>query len=138
MSVVNQIDITLLEGLTLTANYSYEQRKQLYRYRNNSFEYSRRQGVTQTFTSQEVSLTTMKKTNLSPVTHMLNYYATFEHSWAKKHNLKVVAGKSGAETYRNVNKDTSMTNLSNDNLDSLSAVTLPESVLTVSRRYQCL
>lgn len=32
LSVVNQIDITLLEGLTLTANYSYQQRKQLYRY----------------------------------------------------------------------------------------------------------
>lgn len=130
LSVVNQIDITLLEGLTLTANYSYQQRKQLYRYRNNSFEYSRSQGVTQTFTSGSI-FNNYEEDESFPVTHMLNYYATFEHSWAKKHNLKVVAG-SQYETYRNVNKDTSMTNLSNDNLDSFSAVT-PESVLTVSQ-----
>ena len=130
LSVVNQIDITLLEGLTLTANYSYQQRKQLYRYRSNSFEYSRSQGVTQTFTSGSI-LNKYEEDESFPVTHMLNYYATFEHSWAKKHNLKVVAG-SQYETYRNVNKDTSMTNLSNDNLDSFSAVT-PESVLTVSQ-----
>lgn len=130
LSVVNQIDITLLQGLTLTANYSYQQRKQLYRYRNNSFEYSRSQGVTQTFTSGSI-FNNYEEDESFPVTHMLNYYATFEHSWAKKHNLKIVAG-SQYETYRNVNKNTSMTNLSNDNLDSFSAVT-PESVLTVSQ-----
>ena len=130
LSVVNQIDITLLQGLTLTANYSYQQRKQLYRYRNNSFEYSRSQGVTQTFTSGSI-FNNYEEDESFPVTHMLNYYATFEHSWAKKHNLKIVAG-SQYETYRNVNKNTSMTNLSNDNLYSFSAVT-PESVLTVSQ-----
>ena len=82
LSVVNQIDITLLEGLTLTANYSYQQRKQLYRYRNNSFEYSRSQGVTQTFTSGSI-FNNYEEDESFPVTHMLNYYATFEHSWAK-------------------------------------------------------
>ena len=130
LSVVNQIDLTLLEGLTLTANYSYQQRKQLYRYRNNTFDYSRSQGVTQTFTSGSI-FNNYEEDESFPVTHMLNYYITYEHTWAKKHNFKAVAG-SQYETYRNVNKDTSMTNLSNDNLDSFSAVT-PESVLTVSQ-----
>lgn len=130
LSVVNQIDVTLMKGLTLTANYSYQQRKQLFRHRNNSFDYSRTQGVMQTFTSGSI-FNNYRENEYFPVTHMLNYYATFEHTWANKHNLKVVAG-SQYETYRNVNKDTSMTNLSNDDLDSFSAVT-PESVVTVSQ-----
>ena len=108
MSVVNQIDITLLQGLTLTANYSYQQRKQLYRYRNNSLSIHASQEVTQTFTSGSI-FNNYEEDESFPVTHMLNYYATFEHSWAKKHNLKIVAGRQ-YETYRNVNKNTSMTN----------------------------
>ena len=131
LSVVNQIDVTLLKGLTLTANYSYQQIKQLYRYRGNSFEYSRKQGETQTFTSGSI-LNRYEEDNYFPVTHMLNYYLTYDHTWNQKHNFKAVAG-SQYETYRNVRTDTSMTNLSNDNLDSFAAVT-PESVLTTIQK----
>ena len=48
-----------------------------------------------------------------------------------KHNLKVVGG-SQYETYRTTSTDISMTNLSNDDLDSFAAVT-PESVISLSQ-----
>lgn len=133
LTVVNQLDINLMKGLVLTASYGYQQQKQLYRYRNNSFDYSRQEGVTQTFTSGSI-FNKYQENEYFPVTHTLNYFLTYEHSWAKKHNLKVTAG-SQYETYRNVNKNTSMTNLSNDNLDSFSAVTA-QSVLEVKQEIK--
>ena len=50
----NQFDVTLFKKLVLTAVYDYRQRDNLFKYRNNTFEYSRQQGVVETFTSGSV------------------------------------------------------------------------------------
>lgn len=130
LSVVNGLEITLFKNLRFNANYSYSQNKSLYRYRGNSFEYSRSEGVIQEFTSGSI-YNYYREVHGFPVTHQIDYFLTYNKSWNKTHNLKVVAG-SQYETYRSAGTDTSMTNLSNDNLDSFSAVT-PESMLSMSQ-----
>ena len=54
LTLSNQFDITIAKKLVLTAAYDYRQRDRLYKYRNNTFEYSRREGVMETFTSGSV------------------------------------------------------------------------------------
>lgn len=130
LSIVNGVEVNLLKELRFNANYSYAQNKKLYRYRGNSFDYSRSEGVIQEFTSGSI-YDYYREVHDFPVTHLIDYYLTFDKRWNNAHNLKVVAG-SQYETYRTSGTDTSMTNLSNDDLDSFSAVT-PESIITLSQ-----
>lgn len=130
LSVVNGVEVNLLKGMRFNANYSYTQNKRLYRHRGNSFEYSRNEDVIQDFTSGSI-YNHYREIHDFPVTHLVDYYLTYDKNWDRKHNLKIVGG-SQYETYRAASTNTSMTNLSNDNLDSFSAVT-PESIIALSQ-----
>ena len=130
VSMVNGLELSLMKELRFNVNYGYTQNKNLYRYRGNSFEYSRSEGIIQEFTSGSI-YDYYREVQSAPIRHLLDYYLTFDKTWNNAHNLKVVGG-SQYETYRTVSTDTSMTNLSNDDLDSFSAVT-PESVLSLSQ-----
>lgn len=129
LSIVNQIDVTLMNGLVFTGNYGYSQRKNLYQYRGNDFEYSRIEDKIDTFTSGSI-YNFYNEVHAFPVTHSLNYYLTYDRSWDKKHNFKIVGG-SQYETYRNANSNISMSNISNDALNAFSPT--PESVTEASQ-----
>lgn len=130
VSVVNKIDIDLYKDLTFTASYSYRQKRDVNKYRNNTFDYSRQEGVVQSFSSGSI-LNSYTEGEGYNIVHLLNAYLTYNHTWNQKHNFKATAGTQ-YETYRATSQTTKMTNLSNDGLNSFAAIT-PESVLTVSQ-----
>ena len=130
VSLVNKLDVDLYKDLTFTANYSYRMRRNAHRYRLHTFDYSRREGVTETFSSGTIYDYYQESTPFQ-VLHTLNAYLTYDHTWAKKHNFKATAGGQ-YDTYRQTGNTTKMTNLSNENLNSFAAKT-PESVLTVTQ-----
>ena len=78
----NQFDVTLFKKLVLTAVYDYRQRDNLFKYRNNTFEYSRQQGVVETFTSGSVE-NSYREIHQTYKGHNVNIYGTYENSWGR-------------------------------------------------------
>ena len=101
----NQFDVTLFKKLVLTAVYDYRQRDNLFKYRNNTFEYSRQQGVVETFTSGSVE-NSYREIHQTYKGHNVNIYGTYENSWGG-HNLKITAGGQ-YEDYRSTSLDRSV------------------------------
>lgn len=120
LTISNQIDITPFKGFTLTAVYDYRFRDILNRYRNNTFEFSRAEGVIETFTSGSVANTYQEVTS-NYAGHNLNVYGTYNNSWGG-HNFKLTGGGQ-YETYRSVELDVSNTDLTNDDLASFAVAT---------------
>jgi TonB-linked SusC/RagA family outer membrane protein len=129
LTLLNQIDIDIFKDFTVTASYGYRQRDRLYRYRSNTFEYSRAEGVFETFTSGAVqnSYQEVRYTNRG---QNVNIYGTYKKSTGS-HNITVVAGGQ-YEDYRSVDLDAHQRDLLNEKLASFSiatgVITLGESI----------
>ena len=122
LTLSNQFDITIAKKLVLTAAYDYRQRDRLYKYRNNTFEYSRREGVMETFTSGSVE-NSYREVHYGYKGHNVNIYGTYENSWGG-HHFKATAGGQ-YEDYRSTSLDVKQTDLSSDNIDSFTVATGP-------------
>ncbi|MDR3220192.1 MAG: SusC/RagA family TonB-linked outer membrane protein [Dysgonamonadaceae bacterium] len=90
LTILNQIDIDVLKDFTLTASYGYRQRDRLYRYRNNTFDYSRQEGVSLPFSSGSVE-NSYEEVNYGYSGQNVNIYGTYKKSFGN-HNVTVVAG----------------------------------------------
>ena len=120
ITISNQLDIPPVRDLTFTVAYDYRYRDILNKYRNNTFEYSRAEGVIETFISGSVA-NTYQEVHGNYAGHNLNIYGTYNHSW-NDHNFKFTGGGQ-YETYRSVSLDVSNTNLTNDELSSFVVAT---------------
>lgn len=120
LTLSNQFDITLMKNLVVTAVYDYRQRDRLYRFRNNTFDYSRTQGVIETFTSGSVA-NNYTETNYGYKGNDFNVYGTYDNDW-NGHYFKIVAGTQ-YESYRSSSLEVSQTDLTNDDLDSFAVAT---------------
>lgn len=124
LTVLNTLDIKPYKDLTITVAYDYRQRDRLYNYRNDTFEYSRAEGVTAEFTSGAVT-NMYQESHFGYKGHNLNIYGNYEHDW-DGHYFKVTAGGQ-YQTYRSTNLIVSNTNLTNKDLSSFTVATgLPE------------
>lgn len=135
LTISNQVDINLFKNLVLTAAYDYRQRDRLYKYRNNTFDYSRAEGVIETFTSGSVE-NSYTEQNYGYKGHNLNVYGTYENHWGD-HYLKVVAGGQ-YQTYRSSSLNVSQTDLTSDDLNSFAVATGPITVTQSITAYKTL
>lgn len=117
LTIQNSLDIKPFKDLTITVAYDYRQRDRLFRYRNNTFQYSRQEGVLAEFTSGAVA-NTYQESHYGYKGHNLNIYGNYEHNW-DGHYFKVTAGGQ-YETYRSTNLIVQNTELTNDDLASFS------------------
>ena len=129
------LTVTLFKKLVLTAVYDYRQRDNLFKYRNNTFEYSRQQGVVETFTSGSVE-NSYREIHQTYKGHNVNIYGTYENSWGG-HNLKITAGGQ-YEDYRSTSLDAKQTDLSSDNIDSFTVATGPITLSQSISAYRTL
>jgi TonB-linked SusC/RagA family outer membrane protein len=120
LTLLNQIDIDVFKDLTLTASYGYRQRDRLYRYRNNTFEYSREEGVFQSFSSGSVE-NSYQEINYGYKGQNVNIYGTYKKN-INDHNITVVAGGQ-YEDYRSAELDAYQRDLLNEKLASFSIAT---------------
>ncbi len=135
LTISNQVDITIAKHFTITASYDYRQRDRVYKYRNNTFDYSRQEGVIQTFTSGSVENSYTENT-YGYKGHNTNVYGTFQNTWGG-HYFKIVAG-SQYESYRSSSLNVSQTNLSSDELDTFAVATGPITVGQSISTYKTL
>ena len=117
LTIQNSLDIKPYKDLTFTIAYDYRQRDRLYRYRNDTFDYSRQQGVLTEFTSGAVA-NTYQESHYGYKGHNLNIYGNYEHDW-NGHYFKVTAGGQ-YETYRSTNLVVANTELTNEDLSSFT------------------
>lgn len=135
LTLSNQFDITLFKGFILTASYDYRQRERLYKYRNNTFDYSRQEGVISTFTSGSVE-NSYREVDYGYKGHNVNVYGTYQNMW-NGHSFKMVGGGQ-YEAYRSVSLDVSQTNLSNDDINSFTVATGPITLSQSISAYKTL
>ena len=135
LTLSNQFDITIAKKLVLTAAYDYRQRDRLYKYRNNTFEYSRQEGVMETFTSGSVE-NSYREVHYGYKGHNVNIYGTYENSWGG-HHFKATAGGQ-YEDYRSTSLDVKQTDLSSDNIDSFTVATGPITLSQSISAYRTL
>lgn len=119
--LTNQVDISPIDGLTITASYAYKDRNRTRNHRNMPFDYSRREGVTTTFTSGTIR-DYYQEIHLNVRDHNLNIYGTYAHTWGGAHNFKAVAGVQ-YEDYRSSELDVLKYNLLSKQLSSMSVAT---------------
>ena len=120
LTIQNSIDIKPYKDLTLTVAYDYRQRDRLYKYRNDTFEYSRQKDVIATFTSGAVA-NTYQESHYGYKGHNLNIYGNYEHDW-NGHYFKITAGGQ-YETYRSTNLIVGNTELTNSDLAAFTVAT---------------
>jgi TonB-linked SusC/RagA family outer membrane protein len=120
LTLLNQIDMDIFKDFTVTASYGYRQRDRLYRYRNNTFEYSRQEGVSQPFSSGSVE-NSYQEVNYGYKGQNVNIYGTYKKGIGG-HNITVVAGGQ-YEDYRSAELDAYQRDLLNEKLASFSIAT---------------
>ena len=118
--ITNQLDITLFKDLVVTASYGYRQRDRLYKYRNNTFDYSRKQNEIKTFTSGSVE-NSYREVDYKYHGQNVNIYGTYTHNW-KDHHFKAVAGGQ-YDSFNSRQLDIYQKDLSNDKLASFAVAT---------------
>lgn len=119
--LTNQLDFQLHKDLVFTFSYAYKDRNRTRNYRNMPFEYSRQEGVTQSFTSGTIK-DYYQETHVNIRDHNLNIYGTYQHTWAKAHNFKAVAGMQ-YEDYRSNSLSVTKNDLLSKDLSSMSVAT---------------
>jgi TonB-linked SusC/RagA family outer membrane protein len=129
LTILNQIDIDVFKDLIVTASYGYRQRDRLFRYRNNTFEYSQQEGVFKRYSSGSCE-NSYEEVNYGYKGQNVNIYGTYKKSFGN-HNLTAVAGGQ-YESYRSAELDAYQRDLLNETLASFSVatgvITLSESV----------
>lgn len=132
----NQFDITVFKDLVVTANYGYRTRDRLYKYRNNTFEYSRAEGVMQTFTSGTVK-NSYEEINYGYTGQMANIYGTYNHTWNKAHNFTATVGGQ-YDKYRSTSLDITQLDLTSDKLSSFAVATGTSTITQSISTYKTL
>ena len=87
-----ELTVTPFEGLTLKANYSYRTYSNHDTHRRNEITYSKDPGVLVTYNNGGAFDNYMTEEIKEYVRQTVNVYATYEHSFAEAHNLKVMGG----------------------------------------------
>ncbi|MDR2086106.1 MAG: TonB-dependent receptor, partial [Dysgonamonadaceae bacterium] len=120
LTLINQVDIDVWKDFTLTASYGYRQRDRLYRYRNNTFDYSRQEGVSVPFSSGSVE-NSYQEIHYGYKGQNTNVYGTYKKSIGN-HNIIAVAGGQ-YEDYRSAELDAYQRDLLSETLASFSVAT---------------
>jgi TonB-linked SusC/RagA family outer membrane protein len=120
LTILNQLDIDIFKDFTITASYGYRQRDRLFRYRNNTFEYSRQEEVFQTFSSGSVE-NSYEEVNYGYKGQNVNIYGTYKKNIGN-HNITAVAGGQ-YEDYRSSELDAYQKDLLSETLASFSVAT---------------
>ena len=87
-----ELVLTPLKGLSLRANYTYRTYNNHDTHRRNVLTYSQYPGVTATYQNTGAFDNYMTESVQEYVRQTVNVYATYEHSFADAHNLKVMGG----------------------------------------------
>ena len=119
--LTNQLDLEVNKELIFTFSYAYKDRNRVRSYRDMPFEYSRQEGVTQTFTSGTIK-DYYQETHVNIRDHNLNIYGTYQHTWDKRHNFKAVGGMQ-YEDYRSNELSVTKNDLLSKELASMSIAT---------------
>jgi TonB-linked SusC/RagA family outer membrane protein len=135
LTLLNQMDIDVFKDLTLTASYGYRQRDRLYRYRNNTFEYSRQEGVYQVYSSGSCE-NSYEEVNYGYKGQSVNIYGTYIKNIGD-HNITFVTGGQ-YESYRSAERDTYQRDLLNETLASFSVATGVISLTDAISAYKTL
>jgi TonB-linked SusC/RagA family outer membrane protein len=135
LTLLNQIDIDIWKDFTLTASYGYRQRDRLFRYRNNTFEYSRQKDVFQTYTSGSCE-NSYEEVSYGYKGQNVNIYGTYKKSIGG-HNITVVAGEQ-YEDYRSAELDAYQRDLLKETLASFSVATGAISLTDAISAYKTL
>lgn len=134
--VMNQLDMDIYKDLVLTASYGYRTRDRLYKYRNNTFEYSSKVDEKKTFTSGSVE-NSLREIDFNYSGQSANIYGTYTHSWNSKHNFTAVAGGQ-FDSYRSTQLDIYQKDLSSDKLDSFAVATGESTIQESISAYRTL
>ncbi len=116
-TMTHSLDFYIVEPFFITATYDYREQNGLNKYRNNTFPYSRKQDVIETFSSGS-SRNYYEEVTSGYRGHSVNIYGTFQKSFGE-HNVKVVAGGQW-EKYRKVSTTVSQEGLTADDLSSFA------------------
>lgn len=117
----NQLKLDFTKNFNLTAQYAYKNTNALNTYRGMPFEFSRRLGVYETFTSGTVA-DFYRESSSVVKNHNTNVYLTYSNNWNKNHNFKAVAGVQ-YERYRRTYLSTMQNDLLADDLNSFAVAT---------------
>ena len=134
--ITNQLDLTVYKDLVLTASYGYRTRDRLYKYRNNTFDYSTQEGVVKTFTSGSV------ENSYNEITYgysgqSANIYGTYNHTWNKAHNFTAVVGGQ-YDQYRSTSLNIYQKDLTSDKLSSFAVATGTSTITQSISAYKTL
>lgn len=132
----NQFDFSIIKDLVLTASYAYKSRNRLNKRRSMPFDYSRQEGVLSTFTSGAIT-DYYQEIHHNIDDHNVNAYATYEHQWSNKHNLKAVAGTQ-FEDYRTTELSVKKNDLLSKDLGSMSVATGESTVTQTISAFRTL
>ncbi len=136
LALSNQLDFDLFDGFVLTASHSYRNYSRLNKHRNLPFEYSRQQGVLQTFTSGTI-YNEYRELHYSSKMNNFNVFGTYNKTFNDAHNFTVVAGTQ-FEDFRGVENELIQRDLLSDNLSSFSVATGEAQILQSIGTYATL
>lgn len=120
-TLANQFEVKLLPDLTLTASHAYRNYSRLNKHRNMPFEYSRQEGLFQSFTSGTI-YNEYREVHYNSVNHNYNVFATYNKLFNNAHNFTGLVGTQ-YEDFRSVENELIQRDLLNDNLSSFSIAT---------------
>lgn len=136
LSISNRFDVDIANNLTVTGTHGFRAYSRLQEHRNLPFEYSRREGVFQTFTSGTI-YNEYRENHYDSYLNNFNLYATYSQSFNDMHNVSVVAGTQ-YEDFRGVENTLIQRDLLNDNLSSFSVATGEAQILQSINTYSTL
>lgn len=92
LSETIDLTITPVKGLTVKADYTYSLNYKRYLNRAVSGTYSKSPNEIEVYDAKDPFLDKLTEQANTIIYQAANVYATYEHSWADAHNLKVMAG----------------------------------------------
>lgn len=121
LTLANQFDIDLFEGLVLTASHSFRNYRNMNTHRNLPFQYSRKQGTLLNFTSGTI-YNEYRELHYNSKLNSINVFATYNKLFNDVHNFTAVAGTQ-YDDFRGVENELIQRDLLNDNISSFSVAT---------------
>ena len=93
-NITETLDFTLtpFKGFTLKGDYTYALKYNRYMNRSVEGEYSKYPGVVQVKNDKDGFYDVLSESANTNIYQVYNLYATYEHTWADAHNLKLMAG----------------------------------------------
>ncbi len=123
----NRFDFDIIPDLTLTAEYAYSFRYREYRNRSANVPYSQKAGEVLWLTTEKAQ-DYYQEQYYRVQNHNLNIYATYSHTFAGAHSLKLTGGGQ-FETYEQRSSKARQLDLSDTELDAFNLATGEVTVL---------